>query len=120
MKKKDVCELVCFNKNKVRQIKKTMMPNEKITNLTETFKILGDNTRTKILLSLSRGELCVCDIAHALGMSLSATSHQLRLLRNVGLVKYRSAGRMVFYSLTNTPIIDLIKRVSHHLDKGRL
>ncbi len=120
MAKKDVCEVVCFNKDKVARIKKSMMSEEKITNLTETFKILGDNTRAKMLLSLSQGELCVCDIATALGLSLSATSHQLRLLRNVGLVKYRSAGRMAFYSLRNTLIINLIRQVSNNIDKGRL
>ena len=120
MGKKDICEIVCFNRGKVERIKKSMLSEEKIVNLTETFNILSDNTRTKILLSLSQGELCVCDIANVLGLSLSATSHQLRLLRNVGLVKYRSAGRMAFYCLSNKHIIDLIKQVSSHLDKGRL
>ena len=93
------------------------MSDEKITQLTEIFKILCDNTRAKILLSLEKGELCVCDIAHVLGMSLSAVSHQLRLLRGVGLVKYRSEGKMALYSLKNKQIIRFIKQVLQYIKK---
>jgi DNA-binding transcriptional ArsR family regulator len=108
-KQNDICELFCFNKNKVNAVKKFMLPVEKIISLTDIFKILGDSTRAKILLALSKDELCVCDIAHVLGISLSAVSHQLRLLRNLGLVKYRNVGRMAFYSLDSGHIMKLVK-----------
>ena len=116
-KQSDVCELFCYNKSKVKALKKSMLPEHKITKLTDIFKVLGDNTRTKILLTLSSGELCVCDIAHVLGLSLSAVSHQLRLLRNLGLVKYRNEGRMVFYTLDDEHIIGLVKKGLKHIDK---
>ena len=110
----DICELFCYNKDKVNVLKKSMVSGLKITNLAEKFKILGDNTRIKILLALSKGELCVCDIAHVLGLSLSAVSHQLRLLRNLEIVKYRNEGRMAFYTLNNGHIMDLVKEGIKH------
>jgi len=115
---KDVCQIICFNKAKVTKIKKTILPQEKLNTLVEIFKAISDNTRTKILLALKEGELCVCDISHVLGLSLSAISHQLRILRGLRLVKYRSEGRMVFYSLTDKYIIKLIEEGIKHIKKG--
>ncbi len=108
-KKPDVCELFCYNKNKVNALKRSMLAGDKVIKLTDTFKVLADNTRTKILFALSQGELCVCDISHVLGLSLSAVSHQLRMLRNLGLVKYRNEGRMAFYNLDNDHIMKLVE-----------
>lgn len=116
-KQTDVCELFCYNKAKVNALKREMLPDAKVTKLTDIFKILGDATRAKILLTLSKGELCVCDIAHVLGLSLSAVSHQLRLLRNLGLVKYRNEGRMAFYTLDNEHIMQLVKEGIKHISK---
>lgn len=114
-KRNDVCELFCYNKAKVNMLRKSLPYSGKLTELAEIFKVLGDTTRVKILLSLSKGELCVCDIAHILGLSISAISHQLRLLRNLGLVKYRSDGKMAFYSLDNTHIMRLVKEGIKHV-----
>lgn len=119
-KQSDICELFCYNKAKVNALKKSMFPNTRISKLTDIFKVLSDGTRTKILLALSKGEqgeLCVCDIAHVLGLSLSAVSHQLRMLRSLGLVKYRSEGRMAFYTLDNDHIIRLIEEGIKHISK---
>lgn len=116
-KQSDVCELFCYNKAKVNALKKSLLSEDKVTKLTDTFKVLGDNTRAKILLSLSKGELCVCDISHVLGLSLSAVSHQLRLLRNLGLVKYRNEGRMAFYTLNNEHIMKLVEEGIKHISK---
>ncbi len=113
----DVCELFCFNKKRIGALKKSMLAAEKITALTDIFKVLSDATRTKILFALSKGELCVCDIAHVLGLSISAVSHQLRLLRNLKLVKYRNEGRMAFYTLDNEHIMGLIKEGIKHISK---
>lgn len=112
---KDVCEVFCFNRAKVDRIKRMMLPEERLNALVEIFKAVSDNTRAKILLALKDGELCVCDISHVLGLSLSAVSHQLRILRNLGLVKYKSRGRMVFYSLTDRHIIKLIDEGVKHI-----
>lgn len=114
---KDTCQIICFNKTKVNKIKETLISEEKLNTLIEVFKAISDNTRTKILLSLRNDELCVCDISHILGISLSAVSHQLRILRSLKLVKYRSEGRMVFYSLTDKHIIKLIEGGIKYLSK---
>lgn len=116
-KKLDVCELFCYNKTKVNALKKSLLSDAKLVKLTDIFKVLGDSTRTKILLCLAKGELCVCDIAHVLNLSLSAVSHQLRLLRNLGLVKYRNEGRMVFYTLNDEHIMRLVDEGIKHISK---
>lgn len=106
----DVCQIRCFNRPMVNKIKKTIPNLEKINNLVETLKAVSDGTRMKILFSLNNGELCVCDIAHVLNMSLSAVSHQLRILRNLRLIKYRNDGRMVYYSILDKNIVKLIEK----------
>lgn len=116
-KQSDVCDLFCYNKSRVNALKRSMLPEDKVRKLTDIFKVLGDGTRAKILLTLSKGEFCVCDIVHVLGLSLSAVSHQLRLLRNLGLVKYRNEGRMVFYTLDNEHIMKLIQEGIRHIGK---
>ncbi len=113
----DVCELFCYNEKKVEALRRSMPPQVKITRLTDIFKVLGDSTRTKMLLALSKGELCVCDVAHVLGLSISAVSHQLRLLRNLGLVKYRNEGRMAFYSLDDGHIMRVVGEGMKHINK---
>jgi DNA-binding transcriptional ArsR family regulator len=117
-KQRDVCELFCYNKAKVNMLKKSLPSSDKLAKLAEIFKVLGDTTRTKILLSISKSELCVCDISHILGLTISAVSHQLRLLRNLGLVKYRSEGKMVFYTLDNEHVMRLIDEGIRHIGKG--
>jgi DNA-binding transcriptional ArsR family regulator len=117
-KQSDICELFCYNKAKVNSLKKSLPSANKLTRLAEIFKVLGDTTRVKVLLSLSKGELCVCDIAHILGLSISAVSHQLRLLRSLRLVKYRSEGKMAFYTLDNEGVMKLIDDGMRHIEKG--
>lgn len=85
--------------------------------MAEIFKILGDQTRLKIVLALSKQELCVLDIATVLGMSESAISHQLRLLKTLRLVRQRKEGKMVFYSLDDEHIEDLIMVASRHCEE---
>lgn len=116
-KQTDVCEQFCYNKTKVNALKKAMLADAKLIKLADIFKVLGDATRAKILLALSKGELCVCDISHVLDLSLSAVSHQLRLLRNLGLVKYRNEGRMAFYTLDNDHIMRLVEEGIKHISK---
>lgn len=87
--------------------------------LAETFRTLGDPTRVRMLDALSRGELCVSDLATLVGQSESAVSHQLRLLRNLRLVKTRRAGRMMFYSLDDRHIITLFRQGRRHVQETR-
>ena len=85
--------------------------------LAETFKLLGDGTRVRILDALSRSELCVCDIARLLGLSESAVSHQLRLLRGMRLVRPRRDGRMIFYTLDDQHIVRLFEQGLEHVEE---
>jgi DNA-binding transcriptional ArsR family regulator len=85
--------------------------------LAETFRLLGDATRVRVLDALASGELCVCDLAALLGHTVSAVSHQLRLLRSVRLVRARRDGRMVFYSLDDHHIIGLLSQARRHVEE---
>jgi ArsR family transcriptional regulator, lead/cadmium/zinc/bismuth-responsive transcriptional repressor len=85
--------------------------------LAETFRVLGDATRVRILDAISKSELCVCDIAQVVGLSESAVSHQLRLLRNMRLVRPRRAGRMVFYTLDDQHIVRLFEQGLEHVQE---
>ncbi|MDQ0287183.1 ArsR family transcriptional regulator [Desulfofundulus luciae] len=90
-----------------------------VAGLSELFKVLGDETRTKILYLLSYRELCVCDLAEILEMSLPAVSHHLRLLKAMRLVKYRREGKMVYYSLDDDHIVNLIREAQAHFAEER-
>ena len=115
MKNEGVCQVRKIHKNKISKVKKMMMNNDIIAELSHVFKTLGDETRIKILYALSKSELCVCDLSAVLEMSISAVSHQLRILRNMRLVKYRKEGRMVYYSLDDEHIVQLIKVSYEHI-----
>ena len=85
--------------------------------LADTFRVLGDPTRVRILDALSAGELCVCDIASLVGISESAVSHQLRLLRGMRLVRPRRAGRLVYYSVDDQHILELLRQALTHVEE---
>jgi DNA-binding transcriptional ArsR family regulator len=85
--------------------------------LADTFKVLGDTTRVRILDVLSRSELCVCDIARLVGLTESAVSHQLRLLRDTRLVRARRNGRQVFYTLDDDHIVGLFAQGLEHVEE---
>ncbi len=85
--------------------------------LAETFKVLGDTTRVRILDVLSRAELCVQDIAQRLSLTESAVSHQLRLLRGMRLVRPRRAGRQIFYTLDDQHIVKLFEQGLEHVEE---
>lgn len=85
--------------------------------LAEIFRVLGDPTRLKICMFLAQAELCVCDLASILGISESAVSHQLRVLRSQRLVKYRREGKMAFYSLDDDHVQALIDQGLEHVEE---
>jgi DNA-binding transcriptional ArsR family regulator len=87
--------------------------------LADTFRVLGDPTRVRILDALSGGELCVCDIASLVGISESAASHQLRLLRGMRLVRPRRAGRLVYYAVDDQHILELLRQALTHVQEPR-
>ena len=92
------------------------MPDEgTLCDLAEFFKVFADSTRIKILYALSGGELCVCDIWQSLGMTQSAVSHQLRILKQMHLVKYRKEGKTVYYSLDDDHIQSILEAGLEHV-----
>jgi len=90
-----------------------------VAGLSELFKVLADETRTRILFLLSKRELCVCDLALVLEMSLPAISHHLRLLKVMRLVSYRRDGKQVFYSLDDNHVVELITVAGMHFGEMR-
>src|SRR2546423_7881024 len=88
--------------------------------LAETFKVLGDTTRVRILDALSRSELCVQDLARRVGISDSAVSHQLRLLRGMRLVRQRRDGRLIYYALDDQHIVGLFVQGLEHVEERQL
>jgi ArsR family transcriptional regulator, lead/cadmium/zinc/bismuth-responsive transcriptional repressor len=111
---RDSCEIPCIHTDAVDEVKRRMPNSEVIVKVAEAFKILGDGTRVRILYALSRRELCVCDISVLLGMSQSAVSHQLRLLRDADLVRFRKEGKVVWYSLADSHVMELIGAGMEH------
>ncbi|TVR92455.1 MAG: transcriptional regulator [Spirochaetaceae bacterium] len=82
--------------------------------LSELFRVLADETRTRILYLLSEQELCVCDLAHLLDMTAPAVSHHLRLLRMTRLVRSRREGKQVFYTLNDEHVLTIIRTAQEH------
>ena len=111
----DRCEELCTNPDNIRMIKACMLGDSDALRLSEIFKLLGDQTRIKIIFALSRCDLCVCDIAETIGMTQSAVSHQLRLMRNMKLVKFRKEGKSVYYSLDDDHILELFNQGMEHV-----
>ena len=113
----DTCDVFHLDPQKVAAVRTRLLDDSAVVALAETFKVLGDTTRVRILDALSRAELCVCDIAGLLGLSESAVSHQLRLLRGMRLVRPRRAGRMVFYALDDQHIVKLFAQGLQHVEE---
>ena len=113
------CDVFEANPARVSELRRSLLGDHAIATLAETFKVLGDPTRVRILDALSKSELCVCDLATLLNLTESAVSHQLRLLRNVRLVRSRRAGRMVFYALDDQHILRLFEQAMEHVKEAR-
>jgi len=116
-RKGETCDVTYIHEPSVRAARRAIHDDGTILGLTETFKVLTDPTRLKIVLALAKEELCVCDIAALLKVSDSAVSHQLRLLKNLRLVKYHRDGKMAYYSLDDEHIEDLIRVANRHVSE---
>src|SRR5690625_4193895 len=96
---KDICEVTCINQEKVTRAKNNLTEQNPM-DVAKVFKALSDDTRVKIAYALSlEDELCVCDVANIVGSTTATASHHLRLLKNLGLAKYRKEGKLVLYSV---------------------
>ena len=106
-----------MSKSSYVQLKARLLDEASVAALAETFKILGDATRVRILDALARAEVPVCDLAQLLGLGQSAVSHQLRLLRGMRLVKSRRAGKHIYYVSDDHHIVGLFEQGLEHVQE---
>ncbi len=111
------CECVCVHTDIVNSVTKELPNEEDLYDLAELFKVFGDSTRIRILYALFEHEMCVCDIADLLGMTQSAISHQLRVLKQSQLVKFRKEGKTVFYFLADDHVRLIINQGMEHIQE---
>lgn len=114
----DICETNCIHEHEVARAKDKMPDESILIEMAELFKTLGDPTRARIVSSLITGELCVCDIAAVLDMSVSAVSHQLRVLRQAKIVRTRRDGKQIYYSMEDHHVGILVTVGLEHIREG--
>ena len=115
----ELCADECVHEDVIKKVTEIMPDEDIVFDLAELFKVFGDSTRLKILCVLLESEMCVCDIAELLNMSFSAISHQLRVLKQSKLVKFRREGKTVFYSLDDEHIRMVLEQGMTHLRHKR-
>lgn len=117
MKKMEVecCDVTCVHNDTVKKVREKMPEDALLGELADFYKVFADATRIRILCVLLESEMCVCDLAEVLGMTQSAISHQLRVLKQMKLVKNRREGKTVFYSLADGHIQSIISQGMEHI-----
>lgn len=113
----ELCSEQCVHKDVIEKVNEIMPDEDIVFDLAELFKVFGDSTRLKILCVLLESEMCVCDIAELLNMSFSAISHQLRVLKQSKLVKFRREGKTVIYSLSDDHVRSIIDQGLEHIEE---
>lgn len=113
----EVCSYLCVHQDTVDRVLEAMPQDVALYDLAELFKVFGDSTRIRILYALFEAELCVCDLAQLLGMTQSAVSHQLRVLRAAHLVVPRRDGKAVFYSLADHHVRSILAQGMEHVEE---
>lgn len=111
------CEVTLIHEDNVKKAINELPNDELIADLSDMFKIFGDQTRVKILMALENGELCVCDIAAVMNMSQSAISHQLRVLKQSNIVKTRRQGKVVYYSISDDHVKEIFDIAIVHVQE---
>ena len=114
----ECCDAEELHPGLLSMVNEKMPAEEELYNLAELFKVFGDSTRIRILFVLFEAEVCVCDLAHALNMTQSAISHQLRILKQNKLVKNRREGKSIFYSLADDHVRTIIAQGLDHIEEG--
>lgn len=117
MKEADRCNCNVIHEDVVNEVKDKLPKEETLYDLAELFKVFGDTTRIKIICALYEAEMCVCDLAVLLNMTQSAISHQLRTLKANRLVKFRRAGKVVYYSLDDEHIMKIFNQGLDHVSE---
>lgn len=111
----ECCDITCVHEDAVTKVRGKLPREELLKELADFYKVFADSTRIKILCVLLESEMCVCDLAEVLGMTQSAISHQLRVLKQMKLVKNRRDGKTVFYSLADGHIQTIISQGMEHI-----
>ena len=109
------CEYIHTHSDIIEKVTNNMPSTDDLYDLAELFKIFGDSTRIRILYVLFESEMCVCDLAQALNMTVSAISHQLRVLRSADLVRFRRDGKTVFYFLADDHVRKILGQGMEHI-----
>ena len=112
-----VCAENCPHLNKINKVKSLEPKADEYQKLSNMFKLFSDETRLKIICSLLKEELCVCDISAVVSMGQSAVSHQLRILRNARLVRCRKDGKNTLYSLNDYHVLNILKQGIEHIQE---
>jgi len=115
MERKYTCDCGVIHESAVEAARAHMGTREDYQKLADLFKMFGDCTRVQILHALEHHELCVCDLAVLLGITKSAVSHQLKALRLSNLVKFRREGQIVYYSLSDDHVQDIMEKGMSHI-----
>ena len=113
----EACSFLCVHEDVVAQVKQNLPEETQLLRLADLFKVFGDGTRIRILYVLLEAEVCVCDLANLLGMTQSAVSHQLRILKQAMLIKARRDGKTVFYSLADDHVKTILGMAKDHLEE---
>lgn len=113
----DVCSVEAVDFEKVSRVSQELPDTEQVQSMAEMFRALGDPTRLRLILALAQEELCVCDLTALTEVSASAISHQLRVLRGLKLVKYHRQGKMVYYSLDDEHVEQLLTVAQEHVNE---
>ena len=111
----ELCDFICVHEKIVERVLKAMPKDQELQDLADFFKVFGDATRIKILYVLSQSEMCVCDLASLLQMGQSAISPQLRMLKQMRLVKFQREGKTVLYSLADDHIETILAQGMEHI-----
>lgn len=115
MEMTELCEVTGLREDLLKRVRAALPEETSLMDLAELFKVFGDSTRVRILFVLMEAEVCVCELAAALGMTQSAVSHQLRLLKQSKLVRARRDGRSIFYSLADDHVRGMLGMGMEHI-----
>ena len=115
----ECCESTVIHYDIVEKVRAKLPPEVPVYDVAELFKVFGDSTRARIICALEISEMCVCDIASLLNMTSSAISHQLRVLKQAGIVNSRRDGKVVYYSLTDEHISEIFDLAFIHVNEDR-
>lgn len=113
----DMCSTHCIHNDVVVKVAQSLPDDTTLNKLTNFFKIFGDQSRLKLINALLVSEMCVCDLAAISGIDQSSVSHQLRILRQVNVVKYRKEGKVAYYSLSDDHVREILEKGLVHINE---